>query len=273
MPEQVESINGEEQLTEANKLNREIAAKLTVPEEEKEEENDEVEQEETPDGDEEAEETTDEEEETKETEPDEETKQALQLLQALKGPKGKEVLKGLAIRAGLIEEGQKVTKAVSDDLQDLLTNSLGDQWGFIAEGLAPALQTYFDKKVQEVREQHIRLETSLQLKEAWAELSAEEATSDIAKYEKEIDALSNKYQMGPNVTIKDYLRDLYKIASADKKSSKAVVKAISKIEKNSSDRLPRSSEVGEKRIAKGSQLPSLEESIKQAFEEETRKLA
>lgn len=264
MPEPVENINGEEQLTETNKLNREIASKLTDV---KDEESDEVEQEEDSETSEKTEESTEEEPVAKDAEPDEETKQAVQLLQALKGPKGKEVLKGLAVRAGLITEEQKVTKAVSDDLQSLLTDSLGDQWGFIAEGLAPALQTYFDKKVQEVREQHLRLETSLQLKEAWAELSADDETSDITKYEKEIDALSNKYQMGPNVTIKEYLRDLYKIASADKQKSKAVVKAIKKIESNSSDRLPRSSEVGEKRVAKGSQLPSLEESIREAFTE------
>lgn len=267
MTEQIENINGEEQLTETNKLNREIASKLTDVKDDEESEDSKVEEKETDDGDEEKEESPDEEEEVAEVEPDEETKQAVQLLQALKGPKGKEVLKGLAVRAGLITAEEKVTKAVSDDLQSLLTSSLGEQWSFIAEGLAPALQTYFDKKVQEVREQHLRLETSLQLKEAWAELSSEDETSDITKYEKEIDTLSNKYQMGPNVTIKEYLRDLYKIASADKQKSKAVVKAIKKIESNSSDRLPRSSEVGEPRVKKGTQLPSLEESIREAFTE------
>lgn len=266
MPSEVENIQGEEQLSVENKLNREIASKLTDIKNE-EDESDEVEQEKTSDGDEETEEAAEEKSESKKEEPDEETKQAVQLLQALKGPKGKEVLKGLAVRAGLISPEEKVTKSVSDDLQSLLSTSLGEQWSFIAEGLAPALQTYFDKKVQEVREQHLRLEISLQLKEAWAELSAEEDTSDITKYEKEIDTLSNKYQMGPNVTIKEYLRDLYKIASADKQKSKAVVKAIKKIESNSSDRLPRSSEVGENRVSKGTQLPSLEESISEAFRE------
>lgn len=267
MPE-VENINGEEQLTETNKLNREISEKLTPIKDESEEADEDTEESDgvNESGDSEEAEETEEDTKVAKTEVDSDTEQALQLFKALKGPNGAAVLKNLAVRAGLIEEGEKVTKKVSDDLKDLLTGSLGEQWSFIAEGLAPALQTYFDKKVAEVREQHIRLETSLQLKEAWAELAAE-TEGDIEKFEKEIDTLSNKYHMGQNVTIKDYLRDLYKIASADKKSSSAVVKTLKKIEKNSSDRLPRSSEVGEKRVAQSTQLPSLEESIKLAFNE------
>lgn len=266
-----EATENEEILSEENKLDRELADSVKDPGDDdiikEPKESDDAEEEDSEkseaaeeDGDE------DEEEESKESEADEDTKQALALYKALKSENGAEVLRNLAIRAGLIKADEKVTKEVAEDLTAELTESLGEDWGFLAPKLAPVMK----KLVEQVRQEHVRLETSIALEKAWTTL-AEETDGDIKNYQDDIDKLSNKYHMGRGVTIVEYLRDLYKIASANKRDSKATEKVLKKIEKNAADRLPRSSEVGEKRVKRSTQLPTLGEAIYEAYQEQKSK--
>lgn len=267
-----------ETLSESNKLDRELSASVKDPgeddiirEESEEKDDGEAEEEESSEEEETEEEESEEEQSSDEKEVDADTQNALALYKALQGERGADVLRGLAIRAGLIKADATTSEVPNaDDFTEELKAAMGPDWDFIAEKMGPAAKRYFDRKVEEVRQEHIRLETSLELEKAWAKLS-EETDGDINNYEKEIDSLSAKYIRGRTVPIRDYVRDLYKIASADKKSSKMVEKTIKKIEKNASDRLPRSSEVGESRVKKGVQFPNLDQSIKEALQELTLK--
>lgn len=262
-----------EELSKENELDRIIAEGTgNKPETEvKSEEENDSETEETSEEDEEGAEETDEEDSEKESpkEVSDETKQALALFKALKSDKGHEVVKNLAIRAGLIKEDEKVTNISSKKLTNLIAESLGEEWSFLAERIGVPLERYVEEMRSELKNDQIRLSTGLELEKAWSKLDSE-TEGDILKYQDKIEELSNEYSMGRGVTIEKYLRGLYKMASADKKESRQIQKTVEKINKNSSDRLSRSSEVANERVKKGTQLPSLEQSIEEALEEQLR---
>lgn len=259
-----------EELSDTQKLDRAIAAGLKTSEEEPDvEEEPELEVKAEDDEEDENGEEDEDEEVKKESKADPETENALKLWKALQGKDGAAVLEGLAVRAGLIKKDGAVTKVSEAKFTERLKESLGPEWDFLADKLGPAFEAELERRVENVRKSHIELEVSLELKDAWATLS-EETDGDAMRYQDKIDKLSNEFQMGPKTKIVDYLRNLYKIASSDAKESKKIEKTLKKIEANSSDRLPRSSEVGEKRVKRGTQLPSLDEAVQQAFQEQMR---
>ncbi len=69
-----------------------------------------------------------------------------------------------------------------------------------------------------------------------------------------------------DVTMEDYLDDIYTLVSKSKSTTKAVRATVDKINRNAKDASRTSGvEIDEKRVNRGSHLPTLDEAVKAAM--------
>lgn len=197
---------------------------------------------------------------------------ALRLFDALSDPNiGKSVVEDLARRAGVIgaQEG-KTEKQITSTVVDILKESLGTEYEFLADRLAVGI----DKIVKQTVTEQIK-PVQAQTQEAVERAVAAEvdavfekfhtAHKDAKDYDKEMTELSKKLPYTGDYPMEEYLENLYKIVTTDKKEAKVIKQTVDKINKNAQELRDSSTEVQETRVTKGSKLPSIDEAVKAAF--------
>lgn len=215
---------------------------------------------------------------TEETARTERLDKALRLYEALEDPNvGPAVLAEMVKKAGMViqpankKEEQQVTKTVVDVLKE----SLGTEYEFLADRLAPGLDKIVKaivseqvKPIQESNQQAIERAIVADIDSAYAR--AESRHKDFKEYDKEMMELSKElpYTGETPEQFDKYLDRLYKLASADKKEAKVIKNTVDKINKNSQELRDSSTEVQETRVTKGSKLPTLNEAVAAAFRNE-----
>lgn len=214
--------------------------------EESEEESEESEEESE---DEESEEDTDEDEdEEKDEDEDDEfddakLKEAKNLFRLITNPASqKQAIEILARSAGIqlgggAPESKKEAKEIANDTVKILEEALGENLKWLAPKLATALDKLRDADREENKKSLASLKASQIEKEvdqAYAELRRE--TKGVsAKFENRMVTLADKLLPAAGMSVAEYVRHLYTIASATGESKSAKQRLAEKINKNSKD--------------------------------------
>lgn len=225
--------------------------------------------------------------EDKSKEEEELTLQGRQLMMALKDPeKAGIVIKFLAEQAGYSKVETKVeAREVKDELLETLKESLGSEFDFLSEKLAPAISKIVDaqlaKNTKDIREdiENRRLqETQNQADTALKTLSKDffgkdEIPDDVATT---ISSLMDKYPPNAKMTVQDYVKDMFGMAVASKGLTK-VTSTSDRVDRNRNDaasRLAASEGVREPSgtVVNSNKPMTLDAAVKAAIEEADKKV-
>jgi hypothetical protein len=207
--------------------------------------------------------------------PEETISNALQLVNALSDPKqSREIIAVLAQRAGLqVAQQETAPKQATKTVLDALKEDVDPQFHYLLEALAPAITKLvkseaenITKPIQMSMEERVRVETEREIEMEMKDLQSRH--SDAKELMAEMDKISKRVNMGKDTTMKDYLEDLYTIASKGRVEAKTVEKTVGKINRNAKEVLPSSTEVDETTVRKGSKLPSIDEAVRAGFRNE-----
>ena len=167
--------------------------------------------------------------------------EAKNLYKLLKDPETRRlVLKTLGEREGLFDkpiETKKEEAAVRRGIREILSDKLGKEYEFMIPKLGDALEAILDQ-VQETQQQSIG-----QLQQEQINSQVVHELSDLARetkgisrgFESKMSALATKFTAGAGVSVKDYVRGLYAMASGGKSSTSSVGKIAERINRNSKD--------------------------------------
>lgn len=209
---------------------------------------------------------------------DGEITEALAFYNALRDPaQQKEIITGLALRAGLIS-GKDVTLQPQEEKKygQLLEEILGEEYPDLKNKLNPvlsALQKENDQKLAalkyEIEQERVAKATSEFESEFNTFLKVNKVTEEEAgKMLKEIQELPPSVgQNGKRIPLTQYLGKIHKLVASEKKVTDQEVKRVEKIQQNIKERATQlSSDVGDDRLRKGSRLPSVRESVAAALQ-------
>lgn len=199
-----------------------------------------------------------------------EAKQGIALLKLLQDPKtAVDTMKFL--QKQILGDETPSTKQQVKSVKQLISDELGEEYQFLADKLGTAFEkalnihenNIIEKQVKPLKQELENAKAAQAAKEvdnAWNAIS-KETKGDLDKYEKEISRLMDRYKPDGQVTMEEYLRDLYEIASSKAKKAQSLKATNEKINKNANDKQSLSSGVNETRIKRGSTLPSLKEAV------------
>ena len=197
---------------------------------------------------------------------------ALRLYEALEDPNiGRSVVEELARKAGVIGHEQgKSEKQITKSVVDVLKESLGAEYEFLADKLAVGIDTIVKqtvaeqiKPVQAQTNEAIERAVKADVDSAYAQMEAK--FKDFKDFDKEMTELSKELPYTGDYPMERYLERLYKLVTADKKEAKVIKQTVDKINKNAQELRDSSTEVQETRVKSGSKLPSLNEAVAAAF--------
>lgn len=243
---------------------------------EKPEEKDKVEEPETPQTGEENEGSTEQEEEETTSEAgdltEDEIKEARNLYKALKDPESaKAVIAALAEKTGLSKVDSKTeVKESKKGIIDILKNALGSEFEFLAVRLGPAIEEVLNEERKERQASFQKIEAQRVESEVISVFKDLEkrTNGESKKLETKMIKLSEEILPGPNTTVKQYVNQLYTLASSGKQVSNEK-KVIDKIKQNSNDTSGRLRAAGGN--AQQKELPpgklSLDKAVDSAFEQ------
>jgi len=199
-----------------------------------------------------------------------EQKKAIDLYAALQDPKlGTTIVRQLAEQFGVLETKKEKEKA-EESILDILKTGLGDEYGFLADKLAPAIEKALDVKVRGVESKIQDTERSLLEKEIDTVMNKIYTENKEAKgLENRVIELMDEILPSPRISTERYIRNLYSIASGEIADKTATTKAAEKITKNANDAASRlaSSGADESRLSSGPSSPTLDEAIKMAMKQ------
>lgn len=170
---------------------------------------------------------------------EDEIKEAKNLYKLLKDPATqKDVLRVLASQAGLLEkvETKQDVKDAKKSVKDILKAKLGDKFDFLTPMLSEALEEILQGERAENAQQlgtvqQTQLNTEVQ--NVFNKLSSETKGAS-RQLESKMDALSKKFPPGADISVDEYVRGLYQMASSG--TAKGNSKQIAdRINRNSSD--------------------------------------
>jgi len=209
--------------------------------------------------------------------PDSEITEALAFYNALRDPaQQKEIITGLALRAGLITP-DKVALQPKEEKRfgQLLEEILGEEYPDLKTKLNPilsALQKENDDKILFLKQEIDNERNNKAVQEFELEFNSFLKTNKITEDEagkmlKEIQELPPSVgKNGKRIPLTQYLTKIHKIVASENKVTSNEVKRVEKIQQNIKERATQlSSDVGEDRLRKGSKLPSIKESVNAAL--------
>ena len=202
----------------------------------------------------------------------EEAKEALKIYNLLKDPaQGKEVVRFLARQAGLeIREGESEKKATKAAV-DVLVESLGEEYKFLAPKLLPGLRALINEEVSQVRRaiaEGERQKLSQDYDTAWESLN-EQTEGDFESHGEAIIKAMEEFPYAGKQPIKQYLSRLYKMVGGEKVVEKKVGRTLERIRRNADEHEVLGSGASDDRVKNSSRLPTREESIAAALKGKT----
>ncbi len=192
------------------------------------------------------------EEEEEETLSEQEIKESKQLYKLLKDKQTqKSTLTLLAQRAGLLQAETKAeVKEAKKDLKALVKEKLGPEFEFLAGKIGDAMEAVLTEE---------RLESAVQLnniqqKEVERETSgaldrlARETKGESKKFEDRMIQLMDRIKPSDNLSVYEYLKDLYTLASSGKNAASTKAQIADRIKRNAGNAAER---LGSTRTGKG----------------------
>lgn len=198
-----------------------------------------------------------------------EIEQAMNVYRILNDPStAPHVVRALAEKMGLIQP-PVTPKEEKPSLSALLSQSLGDEYAFLAPKLAPALESAFSSALAPLQQQIQRTAVENEYNRAVAELNAE-TKGGYGQVEQKISDLMDVMKPAPGVPLKTYLANLYRIAGGPAPSvTQGVQKVVNRMVQNANERIPSPSAATENKIVKGPKLPTVDEAVLAAMRGET----
>ena len=186
-------------------------------------------------------ETETEEDKTKREE--QETSETRLLYKALKDPNQRgPIIAALAQEIGILTksdppETKKEEAKVKKQTLEIFKEALGKDFDFLAVRLSTALDEILADQKEELGtvQQQIQGDRIISETKTAEEILNKETKGDFKKYEPQITKLIDKYQPGAGMSVEEYLRGLYQIASAGSQKVKTTVELSDKIKRNSND--------------------------------------
>lgn len=207
----------------------------------------------------------------------EKIKHATALYDALVDPERRvEVVKYLMKQSGLDYEDKKDVKEAKKDTVSYLKTALGDTYSDFAEVLGPAFDTLLSQRLEEhtkpLKDQIESQQRSLAERQADAEMESLFSRHKVPKADRESieAAMLAKVQRMPasgDITMSEYLDDIFYLVSRQKSESRAVSTTVDRINRNAKDG-SRLSGVEIESPRRGSHLPTLDEAVKAGYKGE-----
>lgn len=207
----------------------------------------------------------------------EKVKNATALYDALIDPERRaDTVKYLMKQAGLDVEDRKDVKEAKKDTVQYLKTALGDTYSDFAEVLGPAFDKLLQDKLEEatkpLKEDLARHQATLAEKQADVAMESLFSRHKVPKSEWESieAAMLAKVQRMPasgDVTLDEYLEDIFYLVSRQKSEAKAVTTTVDKINRNAKDG-SRLSGVEIEAPRRGSHLPTLDEAVRAGYKGE-----
>jgi hypothetical protein len=190
---------------------------------------------------------------------------------------GPAVLRDLAEKAGIIAAREGTTpKQAAKTTLDVLKENIAPEWHFLfdqkfAKGLEQIIESKVEEKVSSVRQQQqVEVENRIKSESEGALDKFYKTYTDANKFDAKMLDVMKKLPIGEGVTPYDYMEMVYKVVNpeafitkqkTETKQSTAVKHMVDRMNKNAAEHKPRSSEVTESSVTRGSKLPSLKESV------------
>lgn len=198
----------------------------------------------------------------------EEVQKALGLYNLLNNPEtAPQVIQMLGKQLGLIKEPE-APRQKPPTISDIVKSSLGEEYAFLGEKLAPAFEQALNAAIAPIQQQLAQTSIKAEFENARQRLNSK-TEGDFGKFESEITKLMDTLRPADGVPIEGYLEHLYTVAKYQKGaapiSRETAKKVVTKIQQTAQERLPSPSAASEPRIVKGPKLPSLEDAIAAAL--------
>jgi len=187
---------------------------------------------------------SDDEPQVEEEELDEASKdEALRLYKALKDPKaGPAVLAALAQQAGLLgkntPETPREVATAKKAVKEILKDSLPENMKFLADQLGPAIEAVFEQEREEQQEKFQQIEiqrVESQVVAAYERLS-KETKGESKRLEARMAEIATQISPAPELTVDQYIRYLYQIASNGKGTQLSNTRLVAdRIRRNAND--------------------------------------
>lgn len=201
-----------------------------------------------------------------------EAEEALRIYNLLKDPQqGKELVRYLARQAGLEVKDGATEKSAVKAAEEVLEESLGAEYKFLAPKLLPGLRALINEEVKGIKQvlvQGERTKLSQDYDMAWEALN-EQTEGDFEKHGENIIKAMEEFPYSGKQSIKQYLSRLYKMVGGEKQVEKKLSKTIERIRRNAEEAEPQNSGAGDDRVKNSSRLPTREEAILAAMKGKT----
>jgi hypothetical protein len=208
--------------------------------------------------------------------PEAELREAKNLYKLLKDKsQQKNVIRILAQQAGLLGENAPETKkevtAAKKDLKGIIKDKLGPEYAFLVEKLGDTLEAVLEQERQttlevlnSVQQQKVETETSAALSRL-----SRETKGDSLKVESKMIALMDRIKPSENLSVYEYLKDLYTLASSGKSAASAANRIADKIRRNAGNAADRLNSKGSGKEGKptGPEKKGLRASIEYAVQQ------
>ena len=148
----------------------------------------------------------------------------------------KNIIAILARQAGLIESDTtpKELRAAKKDLRAIVKEKLGPEYAFLTEKLGDVMEAVLESERQTVGEQlnvvsqkEVERETSSAL-----DRLSRETKGESSKLESKMISLMDRIKPSDNLSVYEYLKDLYTLASSGKSAASAKAQIADKIRRN-----------------------------------------
>ena len=202
---------------------------------------------------------------------------AVALLRALRDPsQSKDIIHDLALRVGLINNQENLTKKEEKDIKAVLKETLADEYPDLKDKLEAILNKVTedsDRKIEALKNEIEERDRKVAEREFSVELDTFFKENKIS--EKEAEAMIKEIHLvppGPKISLKNYLSKIHTLVKVSKSTELKTVDRINRINANRKDSTVKnlSSDVDDKRISRGSALPSIKEAIHMAIQDQSK---
>lgn len=168
-----------------------------------------------------------------------EAKEAANLYKLLKDKsQQKNVIRILAQQAGLLGENAPETKrevaAAKKDLKSIIKDKLGPEFGFLTDKLGDMMEAVLEQERQStvevlnsVQQQRVENETTQALNRL-----SRETKGESKQFENKMIELMERIKPSDNLSVYEYLKDLYTLASSNKSATRSANQLADKIRRN-----------------------------------------
>lgn len=196
-----------------------------------------------------------------------EIKQSVEFYKALQTDKGPQIVKNLAKAMGITPDTSKreVQRKVRST-KDIVKEKLPDEYAFLADHLGDVMEAVIEEKINPSINEISMSSVEKTYDETMEDLLGSLSKSQAEKVENKMRELGEIMPIAPGQVgkIREYLTNLFNLATTDIELDTKKITKARKIRKNLEDAEPSSSDIAETRVRKGPEKPTHRQAIEAA---------